>query len=88
MGRITHQRGKCIAKVGHLNIFQKNKQEVKDMDGVKREKTVGTEISIYNGKHMVPGETGFKNKALAIERATELMNIHLNRNASNTLMAA
>ncbi|HXP50215.1 MAG TPA: hypothetical protein VN922_09690 [Bacteroidia bacterium] len=79
MGRIAHQRGKCIAKVGHLNIYQKNKQEVKDVDGIKKERTVGTEISIYNGKAMVAGETGIKNKSQAIKRAEELMKAHIDK---------
>lgn len=76
MGKVTHPRGKSIAKVGHLNIYQKNKQEMKDVDGKKKERTTGTEISIYHGKQMVSGETGFKNKLKAVERATELVKAH------------
>jgi len=76
MGKIAHPRGKSIAKVGHLNIYQKNKQEMKDVDGKKKEVTTGTEISIYHGKKMVEGATGFKNKAAAIEKAKELLKAH------------
>jgi len=76
MGKVAQPRGKSIAKVGHLRIYQKNKQELKDVAGVKTERTVGTEISIYNRKELVAGETGFKSKAKAIERATELMKVH------------
>lgn len=78
MGRIAHARGKCIAQVGHLTIFQKAKNEVKEVNGRKQEITVGTEISIYKGKEMLKGETGFKGKARAIERATELMKANIN----------
>jgi hypothetical protein len=77
MGRIVHERGKCIAQVGHLKIFQKNKTEVKEVNGIKKESTIGTVISIYNGKKMVTGETGFKNKAAAIARANELIKAHI-----------
>jgi hypothetical protein len=76
MGKVTHPRGKSIAKVGHLNIYQKNKQEMKDVDGKKKERTTGTEISIYHGKQMITGETGFKSKLKAMERATELLKAH------------
>jgi len=79
MGKIEQPRGKCIADVGHLRIYQKNKQELKDVDGKKKLRTIGTEISIYHGKQMVTGETGFKNKAKAKERAIELMKAHFDK---------
>jgi hypothetical protein len=76
MGKVAHPRGKSIAKVGHLSIYQKNKQEMKDVDGKKKEITTGTDISIYHGKKVVDGGTGFKNKATAIEKAKELLKAH------------
>jgi len=79
MGKEAQPRGKCIAEAGHLRIYQKNKQELKDVDGKKTLQTTGTEISIYNGKKMVEGETGFKTKIRAVERATELLKEHLDK---------
>ena len=76
MGKIEKPRGKSIAKVGHLNIYQKDKKEIKDVEGKKIEKTTKTEISIFHGKKMVEGETGFKNKTTAMARATELIKAH------------
>jgi len=73
MGKVSHPRGKSIAKVGHLNIYQKNKQEMKDVEGKKVERTTATDISIYHGKKVVEGGTGFKNKATAIAKAQELL---------------
>ena len=73
MARAIQPRGKCIAQVGHLKIYQKNKKEMKDVEGVKTERTTATDISIYNGKKLVEGETGFKTKIKAQERAAELI---------------
>jgi hypothetical protein len=73
MAKSIQPRGKCIARVGHFNIYQKNKKEMKDVEGVKTERTTATDISIYNGKKVVTGEVGFKNKTKALERAAELM---------------
>ena len=81
MAKIAHPRGKSIAKVGHLNIYQKNKQEMKDVEGVKTERTTKTEISIFNGKKMIEGETGFSNKLKAMERAAELIKAHHDKKA-------
>ncbi|MGP8215698.1 MAG: hypothetical protein ACLQQ4_09065 [Bacteroidia bacterium] len=83
MGKIAQPRGKSIAKVGHFVIYQKNKNELKDVEGVKMEKTVKTEISIYNGKKMIEGETGFKNKTKAVERANELLKAHSDKARSS-----
>ena len=79
MGKVAQPRGKIIAKVGHLRIYQKNRQEIKDVEGVKMERTTKTEISIFHGKEMVAGETGFKNKVKAQERAAELMKAHADK---------
>jgi len=79
MGKEAQPRGKCIAEVGHLRIYQKNKQELKDVDGKKTLQTTGTDISIYNRKQIVPGETGFKTKMKAVERATGLLKEHLDK---------
>ena len=79
MGKEAQPRGKCIAEAGHLRIYQKNKQELKDVDGKKTLQTTGTDISIYNGKKIVEGETGFKTKIKAVERAKELLKAHLDK---------
>ena len=79
MAKTIQPRGKCIAQVGHLTIYQKNKKEMKDVEGVKMERTTATDISIYNGKKLVEGEVGFKNKIKATERAAELMKLHLDK---------
>ncbi|HXP53005.1 MAG TPA: hypothetical protein VN922_23880 [Bacteroidia bacterium] len=79
MAKVAQPRGKSIAKVGHLNIYQKNKQEMKDVEGKKTERTAKTEISIFHGKKMVEGETGFKNKTTAVLRANELIKAHLDK---------
>jgi hypothetical protein len=79
MGKEAQPRGKCIAEVGHLRIYQKNKQELKDVDGKKTLQTTGTDISIYNRKQLITGETGFKTKLKAVERATGLLKEHLEK---------
>jgi hypothetical protein len=79
MGKEAQPRGKCIAEVGHLRIYQKNKHELKDVDGKKILRTTDTEISIYNGKKVVPEGTGFKSKIKAEQRAAELMKAHLDK---------
>jgi len=84
MAKQAKPRGKCIAKVGHFRIYQKNKQEMikgPEKNSVTVERTVSTEISIYNGKHLITGDgnTGFKNKALAETRAKELLQQHMEK---------
>ena len=79
MGKVAQPRGKCIGEVGHLRIYQKNKQELKDVDGKKTLQTTGTDISIYNRKQLITGETGFKTKLKAVERATGLLKEHLEK---------
>ena len=81
MSRIRSPRGKVIEKVGHLRIYQKNVTTMVDAgNGVKKEKTTGTTIGIYNRKSLV--KDGFKNKAAAVVGATELMQEHLNKVAA------
>jgi hypothetical protein len=84
MGKVAQPRGKCIGEVGHLRIYQKNKQEIKDVEGKKIERTTKTEISIFHGKKMVEGETGFKNKLKAEERAAELIKAHMAKPKAET----
>jgi len=79
MAKEAQPRGKCIAEVGHLRIYQKNKHELKDVEGKKILRTTGTEISIYNGKKVVPEGGGFKSKIKAKERAAELMKAHIDK---------
>ena len=60
--------GNVIGQVGGFRIRQK--ANVTAGANVKVRKVVSTEIGIYKGKKVV--ETGFKNKAEAIERAKSL----------------
>jgi len=70
--RKHHQRGKVIANVGYLRIYQKNTNEESVVNNVKKTRTTKTDIAIYHRKKLLA--PGYKNKALAIQAAQEYLN--------------
>lgn len=73
MSKQKHIRGKVIAKVGHLRIYQKHTNS--EDAATKKMRTTSTDIAIYNTKTVIKG--GFKSKASAVEAATKMYNDHL-----------
>ena len=72
MSKRNAKLGTPIAQVQGFHIYQKDKNEkVKQETGKDKVLTKGTEISIYKGRNKVEG--GFKNKATALARVTELL---------------